>query len=90
MIGRFGLTPVGRASEGVGRTADAPSALVQDVRGNHGRPNVLVAEQFLHGADVVPVGQQVRGEGMPGRGLVGKQAQGQSTLLRAGTHNRTL
>jgi hypothetical protein len=34
---------------------------------NHSRANVLVAEQFLHGADVVPIGQQVRGERMPER-----------------------
>ncbi len=78
MIGRFGLTPVGRASEGVGRTADAPSAPVQNVRVNHGRPNVSVAEQFLHVADVLAVGQQVRGKRMP-KG-VARVPLGQSSL----------
>ncbi len=32
---------------------------------NHGRANVLVAQQFLHGANIITVGLQVRGGRMP-------------------------
>jgi len=39
-------------------------AAVEDVGVDHCRADVLVAEQFLDGADVVPVQQQVRGEAM--------------------------
>ena len=34
---------------------------------NHCRANVLVTEQFLHGANVVAVRQKVCGEGVPER-----------------------
>ena len=37
------------------------------MRVNHGRLDVLVAEQFLNGANVIPVLQQVGREGMPER-----------------------
>jgi hypothetical protein len=41
----------------IGRAANAAAASVQNVRVDHGRPNVLVAQQFLHCANVVAVGQ---------------------------------
>lgn len=39
--------------EVVKRTSDSPAALVQDVRTNHRRPDIAVAEQFLDRPDVV-------------------------------------
>ena len=43
-------------------TPDAETTAVQDVRINHRRADVGVAEELLHLADVVAVFQQVRGE----------------------------
>ena len=56
------LQPIGRAQYPV-------TAAVKHVGVNHGRPDIGVAEQFLHGADVVAVAEQVRGERMP-QGIV--------------------
>ena len=46
-------------------TVDAFASLVQDMRVDHGRANVLVAKQFLNGTDVVTGLKQMSGEGMP-------------------------
>ena len=46
----------------VERAAHAEAAAVQDVRVDHGRADVLVAQQLLDGPDVVPGLEQVRGE----------------------------
>jgi len=61
------LALIGQASQSVCRTGDAASAAVQDVGVNHRRANVLVAQQFLHGAETSAIGQQVRGERMAER-----------------------
>ena len=44
-----------------------PPALVEDVRVDHRRLHVRVAQQFLHGADVVAVFEQVRREAVAER-----------------------
>ena len=44
-------------------TADAEGAAVQDVRVDHGRGDVFVAEKLLDGSDVLAGFQQVGGEG---------------------------
>ena len=45
-------------------TADATGAPIEHVGVDHRRADVIVAEQFLDGADVVAVFEQVCGEGM--------------------------
>src|SRR3990172_5216474 len=50
--------------QGVDRTANAFPAAVQNVSVNHRCFHILMPEQLLHGADVVTVGQKMRGEGM--------------------------
>jgi hypothetical protein len=47
------------------RAADALPSPLQHVRVDHGSADVFVAKQFLHGANVVAVRQQMRGEAMP-------------------------
>jgi hypothetical protein len=49
-------------AQSIQRAADAAAAAIQDVRVDHGRPDVAMAEQFLDGADVVAVFEQVRGK----------------------------
>src|SRR5450631_3707395 len=44
------------------RTHHAPAALVQHMRVDHRRGNIGMAEQLLHGADVVTTLQQMRGK----------------------------
>ena len=43
------------------------AATVQNVGVDHGRANVLVAQQLLHRADIVTSNKQVGGEGMSKR-----------------------
>lgn len=43
---------------------NATAATIQNMRVNHRCPDVLVAEQFLYGPDVVSRGQQVSRERM--------------------------
>jgi hypothetical protein len=57
VIGRLGLTLIGRASQSVCGAANATAAAVQDVRVDHRRANILVTQQFLNGAVIIPVGQ---------------------------------
>ncbi len=45
-------------------TTHPASALVQYMRVDHGGTHILVPQQFLHGADVIAVVQQVCGEAM--------------------------
>jgi len=52
-------------SEPVEGTLHALPAPVQDMGIAHRRLHILVAEQFLNGADVVAGLEQVSGEGMP-------------------------
>ena len=40
-------------SDGIERADYALAAAIEDVRVDHGGADILVAEQFLHGADVV-------------------------------------
>jgi hypothetical protein len=54
-------TLIGIQAVKISRAADATAPLVQNVSINHRRPNVTVAKKFLHGTNVVPVGQQVCG-----------------------------
>jgi len=51
-------------------TAYSQAASIEDVSVNHRRFHVLVSKQFLHGADVVPILQQVGGKTIP-EGLTG-------------------
>jgi hypothetical protein len=46
-------------------TFDAQGPSARDVSVEHGVAHVGMAQQFLHGADVVSRGQEVRGETMP-------------------------
>jgi len=46
------------------RTSHGAATELEDVRVDHGGAHVAVAEQFLHGADVVAGLQQMRGERM--------------------------
>ena len=50
--------------EFVGGADDAVGAAVEDVGVDHGRLDVAVAEEFLDGADVVSVLEEVGGEGV--------------------------
>ena len=77
-VGPGGREPNPDAGRSVERAADGhrtsmedvpfdPSTLlragcVQDRGVDHRRPHALVAQQFLHGADVIPVLEQMRGE----------------------------
>ncbi len=67
MIGCFRLALIGIASQPIRRAADTPPAAVQNMGVDHGRADVLVAQEFLHRADVVTIGQQMRGKRMPKR-----------------------
>lgn len=51
----------------VERTPHAACSVLQDVRIDHGRSHVAVAEELLDGADVVAALQQVGGEGVAER-----------------------
>jgi hypothetical protein len=55
------------AEDTVGWTRDAGWAAVEDVRVDLSRTHIIVAEQFLNGADVASIFQEVRGEGMAQR-----------------------
>ena len=51
----------GPGPQGIGRAGDAtPPGFADDVSGDHGRLDTLVAEQFLDGANVVPGDEEVR------------------------------
>ncbi len=52
------------------RAFDRQSAALEDMGVDHGGANVLVAEQFLNGADIVTTLKQMRGKGMP-KGVAG-------------------
>jgi hypothetical protein len=54
-------------SEPIERAADALQALLEDVGVDHRRLDVLVAQQFLHGADVVPGLEEMDGEAVTER-----------------------
>ena len=47
------------------RTDDAVAAAVEDVSVDHGGADILVAQQLLHGPDVVAVFQQVGCKAVP-------------------------
>jgi len=49
----------------VERTADRQAAAIQNVGIDHGGLDILVAEEFLNGSDIVPGFEQVRGKAMP-------------------------
>jgi len=53
-----------RSSNLVQWTANRHGASVEDVGVDHSSADVLVPQQFLHGADVVAIFQQVGGEGV--------------------------
>ena len=46
----------------VGRALDCDAGAVEHMGVNHGGDNVGMAQQFLHGADIISVFQQVRGK----------------------------
>jgi len=66
VIGRFFLSFLAPSRETVRSAPYAAASTVQDVRVDHRCFDVAVAQQFLHRADVVAVGQHVGGEGMGG------------------------
>ena len=41
-------------------TPDAQRTAIQDVRVDHGRADIRVAEQFLHRSNVIPIFEQMR------------------------------
>ena len=49
------------------RAADMQTGPIEDVRVKHGRSDILVAEQLLHGSNVVSVFQQMRRKAVPPR-----------------------
>jgi hypothetical protein len=55
----------GRASQGIERTQNPFSAPVEDACIDHRRPHVVVSEQLLDGADVVPGLQKTGRETVP-------------------------
>jgi len=67
VIGCFRLALIATTSQPVRRAAHAAPASVQDVRVDHCRSNVFVSKEFLHGTNVVTVGQQVCRERVPER-----------------------
>jgi hypothetical protein len=73
-----GVLPVfGSDPERIQRASHRHAGFVQDVRVDHGRFHVSVAEQFLHRPDIVAGFEQVRGERM-------SQAMGRDPLGQAG------
>src|ERR1035438_8077350 len=54
-------------SNAIQRTAHAQARLLHDMRVNLRCRHILMAEQILHGAEIVTVFQKMRGEGMPQR-----------------------
>ena len=64
MIGCFRLALIGTTSQPVRRAAHAAAASIQDVRIDHCRSNVFVSKEFLHGANVVAVGQILLMDGL--------------------------
>ena len=72
-----------RQEHPVGRAPDARWAPVEDVRIHHRRGHVPMAQEFLHGANIVTVIEQVRGEGVAERVAGGP-------LGDAGGHHRVL
>jgi len=69
---------LGSGHQTIRGTADSSASPVQNVGVNHRRFDVTVAKEFLHGPDIIAIGQQVRGEGMPKR--VARDSFGQSGL----------
>lgn len=51
-----------RRSQPIERTFDAERPAIHDVQVDHRGPDVLMAQELLHGPNVVPIFQQVRGE----------------------------
>jgi hypothetical protein len=69
VVGRWASINVGvrRAEAGdevIQRAANGEAASIQDVGINHGRFDVFVPEQLLHGADIVTTLQQMGGKGV--------------------------
>ena len=51
-------------SETIERALHATAAAVEDVTVDHGRPDILVTQELLNGADVIVIFQQMGGERM--------------------------
>lgn len=51
----------------VGGALDAAAAAIEDLSANHCRPNISVAEEFPHGADIAARFDQLRREGVTKR-----------------------
>ena len=51
----------------IGRAADAPAPTIEDVRVDHRRCHVVVAEQFLHRANVISILKQMSRKRVPER-----------------------
>src|ERR1035437_446062 len=78
------ISPVYRSSQSVKRTFDRYPGFVEHMRVDHGGGHVGVPQQFLHGTDLMPRRQQMRGEGMPQH--MGCHTLGQTRLLRGPAH----
>ena len=61
------------------RAAHGQAAAIEDVSVDHGRLDVFVTQQFLDGADVVVIFQQMRGKGVA-EGM-GRDPFGDASLL---------
>jgi hypothetical protein len=53
------------ALKAVGWASDAKAATLEDVGIDHGRPDIVMPEEFLNRTDVVPVFEQVGRKGVP-------------------------
>ncbi len=62
VIGGFCLALTATTGQPIRRATDTSSTSVQNMGIDHCRANVLVSQEFLHGADVVAVGEQMGGE----------------------------
>ena len=78
MIGSPCLVLTELTSQSVCGPADPAPPSVQNMGVNHRRANVLVTQEFLDRANVIAIGQQVRGERMPKR--VARDSLGQPSL----------
>ena len=68
------------SAQRVGWTAHAHAGAVEHVGVDHRRPHVLVSQELLHGANVVPLIEQVRRERMPQRVARGPLLEPRSQL----------
>lgn len=64
---RLLLMPLRCQSESIRWAVDSPPAPIYDMCVDHRRTHIRMAQQFLHGSNVIPILQQVGGKGMAER-----------------------